>query len=199
MKKKTAIIVFLCFVCVAAIGVCIMAGISKWQNHQTAQQRQQQRSAYVDELSSAFDELWQVETSLLDDITQQQAAGVSSRNILLDAIESVGRPIDELASVQAPEDFTAAQQHFVAASESYHTMSDELTTLLQNDSQNPEQLRNTLIDLLPDAIDAVDQIRYGIQALEKQDDISLPESAVQLKQSLDAVVNGEIDSLIPSK
>ena len=29
MKKKTAMVIFLCFVCVAVIGICAMAGISK--------------------------------------------------------------------------------------------------------------------------------------------------------------------------
>lgn len=198
MKKKTAIIVFLCFVCVAVIGICVMAGISKWQNHQTAQQREQQLRAYMAELNSTFDDLYQVETNLLNDIAQQQTAGISSQDILLDAIDAVGKPMDALASVKAPEDFAEVQRHFVTAAQSYHTMSDELTALLQDDNQNPEQLRETLIDLLPDAIDAIDQIRYGIQALENQDDISLPDSAVQLKQSLDTLMNSEANSLIPS-
>lgn len=199
MKKKTAMVIFLCFVCVAVIGICAMAGISKWQEYQTAQQRQQQLDAYVDGLSSAFDDLYQVETGLLDDMAQQSTAGVSSREILLAAIEAVGRPMDQLASVQAPEELADAQRHFATAAESYHTMSDQLTTLLQDETQNPEQLRDTLIDLLPDAIDAVDQVRYGIQVLAERDDITLPDSAVQLEQSLDSLMNGGMDSLITQK
>ena len=78
-------------------------------------------------------------------------------------------------------------------------MSDQLTTLLQDETQNPEQLRDTLIDLLPDAIDAVDQVRYGIQVLAERDDITLPDSAVQLEQSLDSLMNGGMDSLITQK
>lgn len=199
MKKKTAMVIFLCFVCVAVIGICAMAGISKWQEYQTAQQRQQQLDAYVDGLGSAFDDLYQVETGLLDDMAQQSTAGVSSREILLAAIEAVGRPMDQLASVQAPEELADAQWHFATAAESYHTMSDQLTTLLQDETQNPEQLRDTLIDLLPDAIDAVDQVRYGIQVLAERDDITLPDSAVQLEQSLDSLMNGGMDSLITQK
>ena len=199
MKKKTAMVIFLCFVCVAVIGICAMAGISKWQEYQTAQQRQQQLDAYVDGLGSAFDDLYQVETGLLDDMAQQSPAGVSSREILLAAIEAVGRPMDQLASVQAPEELADAQRHFATAAESYHTMSDQLTTLLQDETQNPEQLRDTLIDLLPDAIDAVDQVRYGIQVLAERDDITLPDSAVQLEQSLDSLMNGGMDSLITQK
>ena len=199
MKKKTAMVIFLCFVCVAVIGICAMAGISKWQEYQTAQQRQQQLDAYVDGLGSAFDDLYQVETGLLDDMAQQSTAGVSSREILLAAIEAVGRPMDQLASVQAPEELADAQRHFATAAESYHTMSDQLTTLLQDETQNPEQLRDTLIDLLPDAIDAVDQVRYGIQMLAERDDITLPDSAVQLEQSLDYLMNGGMDSLITQK
>ncbi|MGM9616405.1 hypothetical protein [Butyricicoccus sp.] len=199
MKKKTAMVIFLCFVCVAVIGICAMAGISKWQEYQTAQQRQQQLDAYVDGLGSAFDDLYQVETGLLDDMAQQSTAGVSSREILLAAIEAVGKPIDQLASVQAPEELADAQRHFATAAESYHTMSDQLTTLLQDETQNPEQLRDTLIDLLPDAIDAVDQVRYGIQVLAERDDITLPDSAVQLEQSLDSLMNGGMDSLITQK
>lgn len=199
MKKKTAMVIFLCFVCVAVIGICAMAGISKWQEYQTAQQRQQQLDAYVDGLGSAFDDLYQVETGLLDDMAQQSTAGVSSREILLAAIEAVGRPMDQLASVQAPEELADAQRHFATAAESYHTMSDQLTTLLQDETQNPEQLRDTLINLLPDAIDAVDQVRYGIQVLAERDDITLPDSAVQLEQSLDSLMNGGMDSLITQK
>ena len=115
MKKKTAMVIFLCFVCVAVIGICAMAGISKWQEYQTAQQRQQQLDAYVDGLGSAFDDLYQVETGLLDDMAQQSTAGVSSREILLAAIEAVGRPMDKLASVQAPEELADAQRHFATA------------------------------------------------------------------------------------
>ena len=202
MKKKTAMVIFLCFVCVAVIGICAMAGISKWQEYQTAQQRQQQLDAYIVNitgLGSAFDDLYQVETGLLDDMAQQSTAGVSSREILLAAIEAVGRPMDQLASVQAPEELADAQRHFATAAESYHTMSDQLTTLLQDETQNPEQLRDTLIDLLPDAIDAVDQVRYGIQVLAERDDITLPDSAVQLEQSLDSLMNGGMDSLITQK
>lgn len=199
MKKKTAIVIFLCFACVAVIGICAMAGISKWQEYQAMQQRQQQLDAYVSQLGSAFDDLYQVETGLLDQMAQQSTAGVSSREILLHAIEAVGKPIDQLASAQAPEELADAQRHFATAAESYHTMSDQLTALLQDETQNPEQLRDTLIDLLPDAIDAVDQVRYGIQALAEQDAITLPDSAVQLEQSLDSLMNGGMDSLITQK
>lgn len=199
MKKKTAMVIFLCFVCVAVIGICAMAGISKWQEYQTAQQRQQQLDAYVNELGSAFDDLYAVETGLLEDMAQQSTAGVSNRDILLNAIEAVGEPMDKLASAQAPEEIADAQRHFATAAESCHTMSDQLTALLQDDTQNPEQLRDTLIDLLPEAIDAVDQVRYGIQVLEEHDAITLPDSAVQLEQSLDSLMNDGIDSMLTQK
>lgn len=199
MKKKTAIVIFLCFVCVAVIGICAMAGISKWQEYQTAQQRQQQLDAYVNELGSAFDDLYAVETGLLEDMAQQSTAGVSNRDILLNAIEAVGEPMDKLASAQAPEEVADAQRHFATAAESCHTMSEQLTALLQEDTQNPEQLRDTLIDLLPEAIDAVDQVRYGIQVLEEHDAITLPDSAVQLEQSLDSLMNDGIDSMLTQK
>lgn len=199
MKKKTAMVIFLCFVCVAVIGICAMAGISKWQEYQTAQQRQQQLDAYVNELGSAFDDLYAVETGLLEDMAQQSTAGVSNRDILLNAIEAVGKPMDKLASAQAPEEVADAQRHFATAAESCHTMSDQLTALLQDDTQNPEQLRDTLIDLLPEAIDAVDQVRYGIQVLEEHDAITLPDSAVQLEQSLDSLMNDGIDSMLTQK
>ncbi|MDD6610751.1 MAG: hypothetical protein PUE91_00840 [Clostridiales bacterium] len=199
MKKKTAIVIFLCFVCVAVIGICAMAGISKWQEYQTAQQRQQQLDAYVNELGSAFDDLYAVETGLLENMAQQSTAGVSNRDILLNAIEAVGEPMDKLASAQAPEEVADAQRHFATAAESCHTMSEQLTALLQEDTQNPEQLRDTLIDLLPEAIDAVDQVRYGIQVLEEHDAITLPDSAVQLEQSLDSLMNDGIDSMLTQK
>ena len=199
MKKKTAIVIFLCFVCVAVIGICAMAGISKWQEYQTAQQRQQQLDAYVNELGSAFDDLYAVETGLLENMAQQSTAGVSNRDILLNAIEAVGKPMDQLAYAQAPEEVADAQRHFATAAESCHTMSEQLTALLQEDTQNPEQLRDTLIDLLPEAIDAVDQVRYGIQVLEEHDAITLPDSAVQLEQSLDSLMNDGIDSMLTQK
>lgn len=199
MKKKTAIVIFLCFVCVAVIGICAMAGISKWQEYQTAQQRQQQLDAYVNELGSAFDDLYAVETGLLENMAQQSTAGVSNRDILLNAIEAVGEPMDKLASAQAPEEVADAQRHFATAAESCHTMSEQLTALLQEDTQNTEQLRDTLIDLLPEAIDAVDQVRYGIQVLEEHDAITLPDSAVQLEQSLDSLMNDGIDSMLTQK
>lgn len=199
MKKKTAMVIFLCFVCVAVIGICAMADISKWQEYQTAQQRQQQLDAYVNELGSAFDDLYAVETGLLEDMAQQSTAGVSNRDILLNAIEAVGKPMDQLASAQAPEEVADAQRHFATAAESCHTMSDQLTALLRDDTQNPEQLRDTLIDLLPEAIDAVDQVRYGIQVLEEHDAITLPDSAVQLEQSLDSLMNDGIDSMLTQK
>ena len=153
MKKKTAIVIFLCFVCVAVIGICAMAGISKWQEYQTAQQRQQQLDAYVNELGSAFDDLYAVETGLLENMAQQSTAGVSNRDILLNAIEAVGEPMDKLASAQAPEEVADAQRHFATAAESCHTMSEQLTALLQEDTQNPEQLRDTCSHKFRDARD----------------------------------------------
>lgn len=199
MKKKTVAILLICFICLAVIGICAMAGISKWQEYQAEQQRQQQLNAYVNALGDAFDTLYDVETGLLDDMAKQSTSGMSNREILLHAIQAIGEPIDQLASVPAPEEISDAQRYFTSAAQSYHTMSDQLITLLQEDNPDSEQLRDTLIDLLPDAIDAVDQVRYGIQELEEQGSITLPDSAVQLEQSLDSLMNGGMDSLISQK
>ncbi|MCD8356060.1 MAG: hypothetical protein LUE11_05765 [Clostridia bacterium] len=198
MKKKTAVVIFLCFVCVAVIGICAMAGISKWQEHQTELQRQQRLDAYSDDLRDAFDDLYDVETSLLDDMAQQSAQGVSNREIMLSAIEAMGAPIDTLASVEAPEEAADAQRHFASAAKSYHAMADVLTELLEDNTANADTVKGSLIDMLPDAIDAFDQLKYGIQALEDSGVISLPDSAIQLEKSLDSLIDSGIGSMLTS-
>lgn len=199
MKKKTAIVISLCFVCVAVIGICAMAGISKWQEYQTEMQRQQRLDEYSDDLRDAFDDLYDIETGLLDDMAQQSAAGMSSREVMLNAIQAVGAPIDTLASVEAPEEAADAQRHFASAAKSYHAMADSLTELLSDDAQSTEKIKDGLIDMLPDAIDAFDQVKYGIQALEDSGVITLPDSAIQLEESLDSLLDSGIDSMLTSK
>lgn len=86
MSRKTAVTILLCFVCAAVIGVCAMAGVSKWNQHQAELERQQQLEAYSAQLTDSFDALYEMEAGLLDRMAKQQQAGSSDREVLIDAI-----------------------------------------------------------------------------------------------------------------
>lgn len=192
MKKKTALIILLCFVCAAIIGVCAIAGVSKWKLHQTELQRQQILDDYSAQLSEAFDELYDIETGLIDRMAAQQQAGASDRQILIDTVDAIRTRMDQLASVEVPEELSEAQRHFTAAAQSYGTIADTVTGLLADETQNAETIRSAAIELLPDAIDACDQLKYGVEALAESG-ANVPDSAKLLTESLDSLIDSGID------
>lgn len=196
MNKKQACTIALCFVCVAIIGICCMAGISKWRAYQAELKRQQQLAQYTEDLTDAFNDLYQVETDLFADMAQQQADGVDNRTILQSVLSAATAPIDTLASVQAPEELSEAQAHFKKAASSYHAMSDTVTDMLLDSSVSDADIRDTLIDMLPDAVDAFDEVKAGITLLAENSDITLPDSAKQLETALDSFSGDSLRSLL---
>ena len=81
MKKRQIVSIALCFVCAAIIGICCMAGISKWRAYQAEVKRQQQLAQYTEDLTDALNELYRIETDLFQDIAKQQASGIDNRTI----------------------------------------------------------------------------------------------------------------------
>lgn len=199
MSKKRALTIALCFVCIAIIGICCMAGISKWRAYQAELKRQQQLTQYTEDLTDAFDDLYRVETDLFQDMAQQQAAGADNRTILQSMLSAASAPIDALAAVQAPDELADAQKHFQTAASSYHTMSDTLTDMLRDPSTSDADMRDALLSMLPDAAKAFDEVRAGISLLAKNSDITLPDSAKQLESSLDSFSGDSLRTMLGAK
>lgn len=199
MKKKTALTVLLCFVCAAVIGVCVIAGVSKWQQHRQELLRQQQMQLllddYTDRLTQAFDTLYDTESGLLARMAEQQRAGMSEREILADAIDSVRAPLRSLADIEAPENLAEAQRHFSSAADSYDTMAGEISDVLRNDTLSYSEQKSRMISLLPDALSAFDELKYGVEALEDSG-VTVPESAQQLTDTLDSLVDSGMSSVL---
>ncbi len=195
MNRKTAVTILLCFVCAAVIGVCAMAGVSKWNQHQAELERQQQLEAYSAQLTDSFDALYEMEAGLLDRMAKQQQAGSSDREVLIDAIEAIRSPMEALAAADAPEGLSEVQQHFSNAAESFGSMADTVTELLADKNQNSEALRSAAVGLLPDAVDAFDQLRYGVEALEESG-APVPDSAQKLTEELNALLDSGVSSML---
>ena len=104
MNKRQIVSIALCFVCAAIIGICCMAGISKWRAYQAEVKRQQQLAQYTEDLTDALNELYHMETDLFQDIAKQQASGIDNRTILQSMLDAATAPIDALARVQAPDE-----------------------------------------------------------------------------------------------
>ncbi|WP_394271847.1 hypothetical protein [Butyricicoccus sp.] len=195
MNRKTAVTILLCFVCAAVIGVCAMAGVSKWKEHQAELERRQQLEQYSAQLEDAFDALYEMETGLLSRMAEQQQAGGSNREILVDAIEAIRAPMDALAAVDAPDGLSEVQRHFSEAAASFGSMADTVTGLLADETQDGEALRSAAVMLLPDAVDAFDQLRYGVEALEESG-APVPDSAQKLMEELDALLDSGVSSML---
>ena len=195
MSRKTAVTILLCFVCAAVIGVCAMAGVSKWNQHQAELERQQQLEAYSAQLTDSFDALYEMEAGLLDRMAKQQQAGSSDREVLIDAIEAIRSPMEALAAADAPEGLSEVQQHFSNAAESFGSMADTVTELLADKNQNSEALRSAAVGLLPDAVDAFDQLRYGVEALEESG-APVPARAQKLTEELNALLDSGVSSML---
>ena len=195
MSRKTAVTILLCFVCAAVIGVCAMAGVSKWNQHQAELERQQQLEAYSAQLTDSFDALYEMEAGLLDRMAKQQQAGSSDREVLIDAIEAIRSPMEALAAADAPEGLSEVQQHFSNAAESFGSMADTVTELLADKNQNSEALRSAAVGLLPGAVDAFDQLRDGVEALEESG-APVPDSAQKLTEELNALLDSGVSSML---
>ncbi|MBU5490090.1 hypothetical protein [Butyricicoccus intestinisimiae] len=199
MKKRQIVSIALCFVCAAIIGICCMAGISKWRAYQAEVKRQQQLAQYTEDLTDALNELYRIETDLFQDIAKQQASGIDNRTILQSMLDAATAPIDALAHVQAPDELADAQAHFKKAASSYHTMADTLNDMLSDASTTDTDLRDALIDMLPDAVSAFDEVKAGITVLSKNSDITLPDSAKQLETVLDSFSGDSLRSILTAQ
>lgn len=199
MKKRQIVSIALCFVCAAIIGICCMAGISKWRAYQAEVKRQQQLAQYTEDLTDALNELYRIETDLFQDIAKQQANGIDNRTILQSMLDAATAPIDALAHVQAPDELADAQAHFKKAASSYHTMADTLNDMLSDASTTDADLRDALIDMLPDAVSAFDEVKAGITVLAKNSDITLPDSAKQLETALDSFSGDSLRSILTAQ
>lgn len=199
MNKRQIVSIALCFVCAAIIGICCMAGISKWRAYQAEVKRQQQLAQYTEDLTDALNELYHMETDLFQDIAKQQASGIDNRTILQSMLDATTAPIDALARVQAPDELADAQAHFKKAASSYHTMADTLNDMLGDPSVTDADLRDALIDMLPDAVSAFDEVKAGITVLAENSDITLPDSAKQLETSLDSFSGDSLRSILTTQ
>lgn len=176
-----------------------MAGISKWRAYQAEVKRQQQLAQYTEDLTDALNELYRIETDLFQDIAKQQASGIDNRTILQSMLDAATAPIDALAHVQAPDELADAQAHFKKAASSYHTMADTLNDMLSDASTTDADLRDALIDMLPDAVSAFDEVKAGITVLAKNSDITLPDSAKQLETALDSFSGDSLRSILTAQ
>ena len=199
MKKRQIVSIALCFVCAAIIGICCMAGISKWRAYQAEVKRQQQLAQYTEDLTDALNELYRIETDLFQDIAKQQASGIDNRTILQSMLDAATAPIDALAHVQAPDELADAQAHFKKAASSYHTMADTLNDMLSDASTTDADLHDALIDMLPDVVSAFDEVKAGITVLAKNSDITLPDSAKQLETALDTFSGDSLRSILTAQ
>lgn len=205
MKKRTAI---LALVCATIVIIGAVAGVSKWNAQRKAQQEQAQQTeqlpetqqeidAYRDSLQAPFDSLLDLETNAAERMAEQRAAGVSDREILSDFLTSIGDSIQQLADAEAPENLSDAHQHFVNAADSYADAADDLNELLDSGDLDSLNAKLKLAKLAPTALDALDEVKAGIQALE-DNSVAVPESAKQLEESLDGLVETAIDQVMPS-
>ncbi|MDO5783939.1 MAG: hypothetical protein Q4P20_02620 [Eubacteriales bacterium] len=204
MKKRTAIILL---VCATVIIICAIAGISR-RNAQQAEQLQQAAQAqqaeqptkdqlqqdmddYCARLAVTFDSLLDMQTNAAGQMEERRAAGASDREILSDFITSIGDSIQQLADVEAPETLSGAHQHFANAADSYADAAEDLTDLLDSGDLSSLNAKLKLAKLAPTALDALDEVKAGIQELEDSG-ADVPESAKQLAESLDTLVDAGI-------
>ncbi len=199
VSKKRVWGIVLGLLCIAVIAVCCIAGVSKWRAHQAElqreQQRQQQLTQYTEDLTDAFDDLYQVETNLFQDMAAQRIAGADNRTTLQSMLDAAVAPIDALASVQAPDELSDAQKHFQKAASSYHTMSDTLSDMLRDPTTTDADVQQAFITMLPDAVNALDEVKAGISLLAENSDITLPDSAKQLETALDSFSGDSLSSI----
>lgn len=207
MSKKRVWGIVLGLLCIAVIGICCIAGVNKWRAHQAELQQQQQSqeqhhqqlTQYTEDLTDAFDDLYQVENNLFQDIAAQRIAGADDRTTLQSMLSAAAEPIDTLASVQAPDELSDVQEHFQKAASSYHAMSDTLTDMLRDPAASDADVQKAFITALPNAIDALDEVKAGISLLAENSDITLPDSAKQLETALDSFSGDSFSSLFNAK
>ncbi len=202
MNRKTAIISLLC---ATVVIVGAVAGISRrqaqpekqvQQNTQQAEQPakdqiQQDMDDYCARLAETFDSLLDMQTNAAEQMEERRAAGATDREILSDFIASIGDSVQQLADVEAPESLSGAHDHFVKAADSYADAAEELAALLENGDLDSMNAKLKLVKLLPTALDALDEVKAGIQELEDSG-AEVPESAKQLAESLDTLVDAGI-------
>ena len=140
-----------------------------------------------------------METDLFQDVAKQQASGIDNRTILQSMLDAATAPIDALARVQAPDELADAQAHFKKAASSYHTMADTLIDMLGDPSVTDADLRDALIDMLPNAVSAFDEVKAGITVLAENSDITLPDSAKQLETALDSFSGDSLRSILTTQ
>lgn len=58
---------------------------------------------------------------------------------------------------------------------------------------------DALIDMLPDAVSAFDEVKAGITVLAKNSDITLPDSAKQLETALDSFSGDSLRSILTAQ
>lgn len=203
VSKKRVWGIVLCLLCIAVIAICCIAGVSKWRAHQAElqreQQRQQQLTQYTEDLTDAFDDLYQMETNLFQDMAAQRIAGADTRTTLQSMLDAAVAPIDTLASVQAPDELSDAQEHFQKAASSYHTMSDTLSDMLRDPTTTDADVQQAFVTMLPDAVNALDEVKAGISLLAENSDITLPDSAKQLETALDSFSGDSLSSIFNAK
>lgn len=208
MMKKNAILLLICAT-IVIIGA--VAGVNKWNaQHETQLQQdaqaqqsessekdqlQQEMDAYCDRLAAPFDSLLDLEDNAAERMEQRRAAGASDREIVSDFITSIGDAIQQLADTEAPESLTNAHQHFADAADSYADAAQQLTNLLDSGDLTGINAKLKLAKLLPNVLDALDEVKAGIQELE-DNGADVPESAKHLAESLDELVDAGISQTI---
>ena len=203
MKKRTAILLLLCATAVV-IGVCAFRGMDRpkqetQQEPQTEQLTEAQGKTeiedYCEQLETTFDALLDMQTDAAAQMQERREAGDSDREILSDFVSSIGDSIQQLAEAPAPDSLSEAQRHFTEASDAYNEAAEQLDALLESGDLDSLNAKLKLAKLLPTAMDALDEVKAGIQTLEGSG-APLPDSAKQLEESLDTLVESGIKQAI---
>lgn len=203
MKKRTAILFLLCATALV-IGICALRGTDrpKQEMHQAQQTAQttedtddKEIETYCGRLTPSFDALLDMQTDAAAQMQERRAAGDSDREILTDFVHSIGDSIQQLADVPAPDSLSEAQRHFAEASDAYNEAAEQLDALLEGGDLDSLNAKLKLAKLLPTAMDALDEVKAGIQTLEGSG-APLPDSAKQLEESLDTLVESGIEQAI---
>ena len=71
--------------------------------------------------------------------------------------------------------------------------------MLSDASTTDADLHDALIDMLPDAVSAFDEVKAGITVLAKNSDITLPDSAKQLETALDSFSGDSLRSILTAQ
>lgn len=198
MKKKTAMTLLFLAAAAAVIAIAAMAGMSKHKQVELQQQQEQQQikqqqeeqqqiETYRDNLEDTFDALLETE----DDLQQTtDSESDNQREMLIDMIQSTGDVIEQLSTMETPETLAQAHEHFINAADSYSEMSKQAIDALSDKSTNSEELALSIMTLLPDAVEAFDEVQSGIDELEAKG-VDVPESAKQFTETLGSLLNSD--------